>query len=237
MANKEGILQGQSDWQLSDLGVQQAEAVGNALKSGKFDAAVSSDLSRARDTADAICQHHIGLALQQDAVLRERALGWRENFPKHLSREEVLELRAAQMCCEANDLEAMHLPKEESSKELVARTRLMVERFLPALLATLTSHGSASGCPPHILLVSHGGFIKALLRETWGLELERDISNCSISQVTLDWVMTPATISGSQSKSRLCIRIPTLHDAIDQTGHLQAEGFFVKASCDDAGIF
>ena len=54
--NAQGILQGQSDFPLSDTGVQQAEALARRWKKERvcFDAILSSPLSRARQTAEII---------------------------------------------------------------------------------------------------------------------------------------------------------------------------------------
>ena len=85
-ANAAGILQGQSDSLLTELGRSQALLLGSAVArrlaaSGGLPPCpfiYSSDLSRAVDTAAAVvaaCSGHIELKLQQDARLRERRLG------------------------------------------------------------------------------------------------------------------------------------------------------------------
>ena len=51
LANKDGLLQGWIDTPLSPLGVSLAEETGEGLKDVKFDAAFSSPLKRAVDTA------------------------------------------------------------------------------------------------------------------------------------------------------------------------------------------
>lgn len=67
-------FQGQSDIPLSEEGRAQAIATAAVLASGPLDAIVSSDLSRARDTADAIAAHH-RLRVASDPRLREFAFG------------------------------------------------------------------------------------------------------------------------------------------------------------------
>jgi len=49
--NQEGIIQGQTDTQLNELGRVQAEKVGNALQGKVLRAAYSSDLARAVDVS------------------------------------------------------------------------------------------------------------------------------------------------------------------------------------------
>ena len=49
--NKQGIIQGQTDTQLNELGRLQAEKVGHALQGKVLRAAYSSDLARAADVS------------------------------------------------------------------------------------------------------------------------------------------------------------------------------------------
>jgi len=67
-------ITGQSDVPLSPLGERQAELVGAYLAKEKIDLIVSSDLQRARATAQAIASMH-DLLIQEDADLREIAMG------------------------------------------------------------------------------------------------------------------------------------------------------------------
>ena len=52
--NAEGRIQGHSDTKLSDHGVLQAQAVARRLADATIDAAYSSDLARASETANII---------------------------------------------------------------------------------------------------------------------------------------------------------------------------------------
>ena len=56
--NVEGRFTGQLDIPLDELGERQAEALGRRLSETRLDAVVSSDLGRARATAQAIAYHH-----------------------------------------------------------------------------------------------------------------------------------------------------------------------------------
>jgi len=67
-------FQGQSDIPLSGEGRAQAAATAAALASVPLEAIVSSDLSRAHETARAIAAHH-GLEVESDPRLREFAFG------------------------------------------------------------------------------------------------------------------------------------------------------------------
>ena len=72
--NKEGILQGQTDTLLNDLGVVQAKEAAELLKNVTFDLAFSSDLLRAKHTAEIIASEH-NLTVETTKLLRERNFG------------------------------------------------------------------------------------------------------------------------------------------------------------------
>jgi broad specificity phosphatase PhoE len=73
-SNAEGRIQGQLDTPLDELGLMQAEALGTVFASDPPVAVISSDLSRARTTAQAVCDH-VGLPLVLDERLRETHFG------------------------------------------------------------------------------------------------------------------------------------------------------------------
>jgi len=73
--NAEGRIQGQQDAPLSARGWQQAERIGERLRSYAFDACYASDLSRAADTARAIMRHHPDVPLAFTTLLREIKFG------------------------------------------------------------------------------------------------------------------------------------------------------------------
>ncbi|RUS83870.1 hypothetical protein EGW08_008351 [Elysia chlorotica] len=83
MHNRDKIMQGQLDTQLSDLGEEQARLVGRRLNDQRFTHAFSSDLSRASNTARKILQENLGTAceLTLDRRLRERSFGYLEGRP------------------------------------------------------------------------------------------------------------------------------------------------------------
>jgi glucosyl-3-phosphoglycerate phosphatase len=72
--NADGRIQGQLDVELDELGRVQAEALGTVFAAEPPAVVVSSDLSRARETARAVCEH-VGLPLRLDARLRETYFG------------------------------------------------------------------------------------------------------------------------------------------------------------------
>lgn len=72
--NSSNRIQGQLDIGLNDLGRSQAAQAAQTLAGVGFDAIISSDLSRAADTAAAVGQR-TGLPVTTDAGLRELSFG------------------------------------------------------------------------------------------------------------------------------------------------------------------
>lgn len=68
--NRLGYFQGQTDIPLSAKGMEQAEAAGQAMASLAIDRVWSSDLSRARQTAEKIASHH-GLSVEEEPLITE----------------------------------------------------------------------------------------------------------------------------------------------------------------------
>jgi probable phosphoglycerate mutase len=72
--NAEMRIQGQLDIPLDETGLWQAERLGRALQDEAIDVVYSSDLQRARQTAAPLAAA-LGLTVQADPALRERAFG------------------------------------------------------------------------------------------------------------------------------------------------------------------
>ena len=105
--NASHILQGQSEGHLSDVGISQAREVAEKLKATTFDLVISSDLTRARRTAEIINEFH-HLPLFTSPLLRERDWGEftgkkiseirvrPEEFPPSVENPQQLQQRARQ---------------------------------------------------------------------------------------------------------------------------------------------
>ena len=72
--NADGRLQGQTDRPLTDFGRRQAQQLAEQLADEGLEAIYSSDLSRARETAE-IVGRRLGLAVALDPALREKDWG------------------------------------------------------------------------------------------------------------------------------------------------------------------
>ena len=88
--NAAGRLQGHTDRPLNDYGRSQAEALAETLAADEIDAVYSSDLARARETADIVAAR-LGLPVAVHADLREKNWGnWEGLTPAERERVELV---------------------------------------------------------------------------------------------------------------------------------------------------
>ena len=73
--NKKGIVQGQIPGHLSELGKEQAKKVAKRLSKEKINVIYSSDLDRAKNTAQEIAKFHKKTLFELKQELRERNWG------------------------------------------------------------------------------------------------------------------------------------------------------------------
>lgn len=86
--NRDGILQGQLDIDLSEQGIEQAKQLADHLAAEDIDAVYSSTLKRSRKTADIIAAEH-GLETEQLTALVERHFGELEGEDKQVRRDQI----------------------------------------------------------------------------------------------------------------------------------------------------
>ena len=77
--NREGRLQGHTDTPLNTTGLDQARALSESLRPHRLDAVVSSDLQRARHTAQIVAET-LGVPLYVEPDLRETNVGAAEGL-------------------------------------------------------------------------------------------------------------------------------------------------------------
>ncbi len=102
--NRSKILQGHMDGKLTPEGKEQAKKLGIRLAKEHIDAIYTSDLSRARLTAEAVAMHHPKASLTITKELREVDIGAltgkpyshldHHNLPDDYERDELLYARA-----------------------------------------------------------------------------------------------------------------------------------------------
>jgi len=145
--NVVGRLQGWIDIPLNALGIRQAEAVATSLSPGDFDALYSSDLSRARMTANAIGAV-LSLPVALDTRLRERNLGALQGL---MPAEADTQFPAAYA-----RLKARRPDYEPPEGE---RVEAFAQRVGEVLDVMLTRHAGQA-----VLLVAHGGVLDMMYR-------------------------------------------------------------------------
>ena len=137
--NLAGRIQGSSDIPLNDTGRQQAREAGRRLAADRWDAIVSSPLSRAMETAR-IIGAEVGIdEITAIPALVERSYGTAEG----MTDTDLDALRA----------EGQQVRGRETRGEVVRRVR-------PALIELAESRPDQS-----ILVISHGGVIGSLVRD------------------------------------------------------------------------
>lgn len=146
-ANRTHTIQGHLDTSLSDLGMKQAEKVGEYLANQTFHLALSSDLKRARSTGEAIRDKNSTVDnLELITVLRERSFGDLEGQPLNIMLEAVKEK-------DKNELFYWGPANGETGVMFRART----EQFIKVVGERLVNLEQENPC---ILATSHGGFIR-----------------------------------------------------------------------------
>ncbi|MFC2068858.1 alpha-ribazole phosphatase [Chloroflexota bacterium] len=144
---------GQNDTELSVLGINQAEQLGERLAVEKANAVYSSDLCRAAKTAGMVAQRH-RLDVTICPELREINFGVVDG----LTFEETSQLYPGlTKSWFTRDLD-FHFPNGESVSELNNR----VHKFIPRLQEHVQTDT--------ILIVAHGGVLKLMICHLLGLE-------------------------------------------------------------------
>lgn len=171
-ANQGNIIQGQTDVPLSETGEMQARMLAKRWKNKKFDAVYSSDLSRARRTAELVLPDQ---PATPTPLLREMDLGhWcglgvaeiAERFP-----DEWKAFRTGSYECK--------IAGGETRRELFARA----EKFF--------TEAAAKHRGQNVLVVTHGGLLRAFFLLVMGgekakFELLPSTGNTGISVAKYD---------------------------------------------------
>jgi len=156
-SNLRKICIGHGDVKLTELGIKQAQLLGKRFQNEKIDVAYSSDLTRAKKTANEILKYHSDLKLNIDIRLRERFLGDYEGkpFPPHFNWSELTDTA-------------------ENDEQLCLRLKCFVNEIYE-------KHKDKT-----VLFVSHAGSIKALITVLQNLHYSKlknipDLKNTSVS--------------------------------------------------------
>lgn len=154
--NREQRLMGQLDIPLNARGLQQAADLAASLHGQPFDALVSSDLLRARQTADVLAAA-LNLPLTLDARLREEHLGgWQGQTHAEIQARYPGTWEQRRV-----DPPGFRPPEGETIAEMAARACAAMDEI------------AAKYPQRRVLVVSHGILIAALICRANGLPLAR----------------------------------------------------------------
>jgi probable phosphoglycerate mutase len=152
--NREGRWQGHTDIELNETGLGQARALGELLRGRDIGRIHTSDLARARQTAEAAAAILGVSEVVVDAALRERSFGIFEG----LTRQECQERHPALWTSYRAD--PRRVPPGAETQEVLA------ERMHAAVVRAVARRHGADDAP--VLVVSHGGSIRALIARATG---------------------------------------------------------------------
>jgi 2,3-bisphosphoglycerate-dependent phosphoglycerate mutase len=175
--NAKGLLQGQSDIPLNKEGEKQAiEVAKKHFKKIKFAAIFSSDLVRAKKTAELIALEK-KMAVETSVLLRERDFGPFEG--KHWQEVEK-ELRMS--------IEEFRMLSDEVAKKLgIESDEKMMERFLRFLREVAVAYRGKN-----VLIVTHASVMRVFLTKLGYLSKEESrqvfIKNLAFIKVLSDGV-------------------------------------------------
>ena len=193
--NREKRMQGTTDTQLSDMGREQARALGRRLAGRGFAALYTSDLARARDTARAIAEH-TGRDPLMDPRLQERRFGIFEG----LTAEEIIARYPEEHARFASRDPDYAVPGGESARsftrrcigclaEIAVRHRgdevVVVTHGLVLDSLYRAAHGLDHGARRPVPLINASMNVFGYDGSAWRLEQWGDISHLAADQVTV----------------------------------------------------
>jgi 2,3-bisphosphoglycerate-dependent phosphoglycerate mutase len=166
--NAQGRIQGQSNTPLSPLGLLQAQAVSDALRTLDIDAIYCSPLERARQTAQPLAD-----ALQLDVRSDPRLMEIHVGIFQDRLHAEIAEVYPQETARWRSSEADYRIPGGESRRDLMVRAAAAFEAIRAA------GH-------KRVVIVSHGGTFASAFKALLGISAERNpfsLYNASISQV------------------------------------------------------
>ncbi|GAA5177624.1 histidine phosphatase family protein [Niveibacterium umoris] len=165
-------IQGHTDIPLNHTGQEQARLLAQSLADERFDAIYASDLSRARQTAEAVA-HRLHMSVRLDPHWRERHYGSFQALTYDEARERYPDAYAR---FEARVPDADFPGGGESLHVFLERVRKALDRIADA-------HPGG-----RVLVATHGGVLDMAHRVATDLPLEKR-RDFPISNATVNWLM------------------------------------------------
>ncbi|MDR1472230.1 MAG: histidine phosphatase family protein [Synergistaceae bacterium] len=189
-------LYGHSDYPLSELGLEQARRTAEELSGVIFERIISSDLTRAVQTAEIVASAHAGkpCGVERDARLREIFMGDWDGVPKDeatLASPEVFRARGV-------DFANIAAPGGETFSDLRERAAGALESIIE----------SSKGMR-RILIVAHGGVFWTILSRLFNVEL-KDVFRFCQDYCALHLVEHDPQDERGRFRLIFCNRLPTL---------------------------
>lgn len=150
--NTKQLLQGHSDTNLSEVGMEQSKKLAKALEKYPLDKIYCSDLKRCKQTIAPFLKLHKDIPIKYTSELRERNFG---RFEGKKKEEMIGEFKE-----KGYTLNTIKIPGVESFMEVRKRISCFVEKIFKK------EKGK------NILLVMHGGIKFALMMELFKLDLD-----------------------------------------------------------------
>lgn len=172
LANQQNRLCGHADWDLTELGREQAQCTARRLQNVPVDVVLSSDLLRAKHTAQAVADMK-GLPVETDPDFREISIGpWEGQLEADVIAQAPEELAAWRQ-------EMKHLPGGESVRHLYDRVKAALDR------------AAEKYAGKRVVVVTHATPIRLLTCVLSGRPLEdavqiEPVSNASVTTVVWD---------------------------------------------------
>lgn len=168
--NIKKIIQGHKDSPLTEEGLEAARSIAKVLKTVAFDAVYSSDLLRAKKTAQVLAREH-KLTVMTTKLLRERAFGQYEGYTLNTFAEELKDMIREQETLSAKERYSSRLAKGiESDEEVMTRFFSFIRRV------------SLAYAGKNVAVVAHGGVLRTALI-TLGYASYQDLGEMHISNL------------------------------------------------------
>lgn len=159
--NEKGFLQGSNDIPLNEEGIKEAKKLASKLDLSKIDICISSPLIRAKQTAEILVGNK--LKIIYDDLLKERGFGNYEG--KKINFELIGKHWDYGLNDSSNGI--------ESIKDCLDRAKIFLDKI------------KKEYSNKNILIVSHGGFIKALHFNLVGYDKNTDFLTFNPKNATL----------------------------------------------------
>jgi len=180
VANVSGVVVGQTDSSLTENGLRQIEETAEILKDIHFDAVFSSDLLRAKRTAEVIAKEK-ALTIATSEALRERFYGIHEGSSKEAFVKATQHVWDAFRALSDEEKRTFVLP------DGMETNHSMMERFIPYIREIAVAFPGKN-----VLVVTHGSIMRNFLihigymQKSVGQQIE--ISNGAYFKIMSDGV-------------------------------------------------